>query len=77
MGGRRGERKTNIREPFGRNVDMDYPGGKVLQMDSGGLGRIFYCSDFSQGWHVFYDRDGKYLRLPGQDVAQIMLYNRP
>lgn len=30
-----------------------------------------------QGWHVFYDIDGKYLRVSGPDVDKILLSQRP
>jgi hypothetical protein len=30
-----------------------------------------------QGWHIFYDRDGRYLRVSGPDVDQILLSQRP
>lgn len=29
-----------------------------------------------QGWHVFYDRDGRYLRVGGPDIDQILLSQR-
>jgi hypothetical protein len=30
-----------------------------------------------QGWHVFYDRDGRYMRVSGPDIDQILLSQQP
>jgi hypothetical protein len=37
--------------------------------------RLALCLD--QGWHVFYDDTGRYLCVPGPDIAQILICDRP
>jgi hypothetical protein len=34
-------------------------------------------SFLGQGWNVFYDRDGRYLRVSGPDIDQVLLSQRP
>jgi len=31
----------------------------------------------TQGWHIFYDEDGRYFRVPGPDCDQILLCQQP
>jgi hypothetical protein len=31
----------------------------------------------AQGWHIFYDEDGRYIRVQGHDCDQILLCQRP
>lgn len=31
----------------------------------------------TQGWHIFYDEDGRYFRVPGPDCDQILLCQHP
>jgi hypothetical protein len=62
---------------FARDVNTDYPSQQGL------TGEFYWCREdlltqrLSQGWHIFYDTDGKYLRVPGRDVALILISKRP
>ena len=56
-----------------KDVDFDYPrrlgiAGSFAREDQ--LARVL-----AQGWCVFYDLDGTYLRWPGRDVNQILVSN--
>jgi len=56
----------------GKNIDFNYPtrnsiSGSFAREDQ--LPRVL-----AEGWSIFYDSDGKYLRWPGHDVDQILVY---
>jgi hypothetical protein len=60
---------------IGKNVDISYPAthginGRFAREDR--LPRVL-----AQGWHIFYDDDGTYLRWPGHGVDQILVSERP
>jgi hypothetical protein len=62
---------------FSRYVDFDYP--RTMNY-AGGFAwcredRLAQC--LSQGRHVFYAEDGKYLRVQGPDIDQILVSDRP
>ncbi len=62
---------------FSRYVDFDHPSRM------GYAGGFAWCREdrlaqcLSQGRHVFYAEDGKYLRVPGPDIDQILVSDRP
>lgn len=58
---------------IGKNVDFGYAARL-------GIGGSFAREErlpllLTQGWYVYYDLDGTYLRWPGPDVDQILVYN--
>jgi hypothetical protein len=62
---------------FGRNVDFDHPSRM------GYPGSLAWCREdrlaqvLGQGRHIFYAEDGKYLRVAGPDIDQILVSDRP
>ena len=60
-----------------RYVDFDYP------RRMGYAGGFAWCREdrlaqcLSQGRHIFYAEDGKYLKVHGPDVDQIPVSDRP
>lgn len=62
---------------FSRNVDFNHPSRM------GYPGSLAWCREdrlaqvLGQGRHVFYAEDGKYLRVPGPDIDQILVSDRP
>jgi hypothetical protein len=62
---------------FSRNVDFGYPSRM------GYPGVLAWCRKdrltqvLGQGRHLFYAEDGKYLRMPGPDIDQILVSDRP
>jgi hypothetical protein len=69
-----------INDPgIGKDVDFGYPARRGI---ADGF-KVAWCREdrlpqcLANGWHVFYDEDGKYLRVPGPDVAQILICDRP
>jgi hypothetical protein len=57
-----------------KDVDLDYPRRAGIQ------GVAFVREErlpqlLMQGWYVYYDSDGAYLRNPGRDVNQILICN--
>ena len=59
---------------FAKDVDLDYPRRVGIQ------GVSFAREErlpqlLSQGWYVYYDEDGTYLRNPGRDANQILMCN--
>jgi hypothetical protein len=62
---------------FSKFVDFDYPRRMAY---AGGFAwcredRLAEC--LSRGRYVFYDEDGTYLRVPGPDIDQILVSDRP
>jgi hypothetical protein len=63
----------------GREVDFQYPARHGITNHF----TVKWCREdrlslcLGQGWHVFYDENGRYLRVPGFDVAQILICDRP
>lgn len=62
---------------FSKYVDFEYP--RNMHYDGGFAwcreDRLAQC--LSQGRYVFYDGDGNYLRVPGPDIDQILVSDRP
>lgn len=59
---------------IGKDVDLGYP---ARQRITGKFGREDRLPEIlGRGWHVFYDFDGKFLRLPGHGVDQILVVDR-
>jgi hypothetical protein len=62
---------------FSKFVDFDYP------RRMGYSGEFAWCREdrlaqcLSQGRFIFYDEDGRYLRVHGPDIDQILISNRP
>jgi hypothetical protein len=62
---------------FSRNVDLNYPSRMAYP------GSLAWCREdrlaqvLGQGRHVFYAEDGKYLRVSGPDIDQILVSDRP
>jgi hypothetical protein len=58
---------------IGKDVDVDYPRRLGI---AGSFAREERLPQLlSQGWYVFYDLDGTYLRWPGKDANQILVCN--
>jgi hypothetical protein len=61
---------------IGKCVDQGYPATLTVN------GRVAFAREerlsqlLSQGWYVYYDLDGKYLRWPGHGVDQILVVDR-
>lgn len=56
---------------IGKDVDLGYPGRQRI---TGKFGREDRLPEIlTGGWYVFYDSDGKFLRLPGREVNQILV----
>jgi hypothetical protein len=60
-----------------RNVDFNHPSrmsypGSLAWCREDRLGQVL-----GQGGHIFYAEDGKYLRVPGSDIDQILVSDRP
>jgi hypothetical protein len=57
-----------------KDVDLDYPRRVGIQ-------RVSFAREerlpqlLAQGWYVYYDSDGAYLRNPGRDANQILICN--
>jgi hypothetical protein len=57
-----------------KDVDLDYPRRVGIQ-------RVSFVREerlpqlLTQGWYVYYDSDGAYLRNPGRDANQILICN--
>jgi hypothetical protein len=68
---------TNDEHGCSRNVDFNYPSRM------GYPGTLAWCREdrlaqvLSQGRHIFYAEDGKYLRMPATDIDQILVSDRP
>lgn len=62
---------------FPRDVDIDYPRHQGLTGEFHWFREDQLPQRLSQGWHIYYGGDGKYLRVPGRDVALILLCKRP
>jgi hypothetical protein len=62
---------------FSKYVDFNYPTRMRYQ------GAFAWCTEdrlsqcLSQGRFIFYDEDGKYLRVHGPDIDQILVSDRP
>jgi hypothetical protein len=62
---------------FSKFVDFDYP------RRMGYAGQFAWCREdrlaqcLSQGRYLFYDEDGRYLRVHGPDIDQILVSDRP
>jgi hypothetical protein len=68
---------TTDEHGFSRKVDFEYP----RRMNYPGA--LAWCREdrlvqvLGQGRHLFYAEDGKYLRVPGPDIDQILVSDRP
>jgi hypothetical protein len=68
---------TEDEHGFSRNVDFNHPSRMGYQ------GSLAWCREdrlaqvVGQGRHIFYAEDGKYLRMPGPDIDQILVSDRP
>jgi hypothetical protein len=57
--------------------------GFQLSSQMGYQGSLVWCREdrlalvLGQGKHIFYAEDGKYLRVPGLDIEQILVSDRP
>jgi len=58
---------------IGKDVDNDYPRHLGIECKFARQDRLPQL--LRQGWYVFYDSDGMYLRWPGKDVNQIVVCN--
>lgn len=62
---------------YSKFVDFDYPRRMAY------TGEFAWCREdrlaecLSRGRYIFYDEDGKYLRVPGPDIDQILVSSRP
>jgi hypothetical protein len=62
---------------FSRNVDFNHPSRMSYP------GSLAWCREdrlaqiLGQGRHIFYAEDGKYLGVPGPDIDQILVSDRP
>jgi hypothetical protein len=62
---------------YSKFVDFDYPRRMAY------TGEFAWCREdrlgecLSRGRYVFYDEDGRYLRVPGPDIDQILVSSRP
>jgi hypothetical protein len=62
---------------YSKFVDFDYPTRMAY------AGEFAWCREdrlaecLSRGRYVFYDEDARYLRVPGPDIDQILVSNRP
>jgi hypothetical protein len=62
---------------YSKFVDFDYPRRMAYS------GEFAWCREdrlaecLSRGRYIFYDEDGRYLRVPGPDVDQILVSSRP
>ena len=62
---------------FSRNVDFNHPSRMSYP------GSLAWCREdrlaqvLGQGRHIFYAEDGKYLRVKGPDIDQILVSDRP
>jgi hypothetical protein len=62
---------------FSRKVDFNHPSRMNYP------GTLAWCREdrlaqvLGQGRHLFYAEDGKYLRMPGPDIDQILVSDRP
>ena len=56
----------------GKNIDFNYPARNSI---SGSFAREDQVPRvLAEGWSIYYDSDGKYLRWPGHEVDQILVY---
>jgi hypothetical protein len=68
---------TDDEHGFSRNVDFNHPSRM------GYPGTLAWCREdrlaqvLCQGRHMFYAEDGKYLRMPGPEIDQILVSDRP
>jgi hypothetical protein len=58
---------------IGKNVDFGYPAQLGIVGSFAREERLPLL--LTQGWYVYYDSDGTYLRWPGPDVDQILVCN--
>ena len=62
---------------YSKFVDFDYPRRMAY------TGEFAWCREdrlaecLSRGRYIFYDEDGRYLRVPGPEIDQILVSNRP
>jgi len=68
---------TEDEHGFSRSVDFNHPGRMAYP------GSLAWCREdrlaqvLGQGKHIFYAEDGKYLRVSGPDIDQILVSDRP
>ncbi len=63
---------------IGRDVHMGYQASRAVAKGRLVWGRTDLLPQYlSQGWHIFYDENGRYLRLPGPGVSQILICEQP
>lgn len=68
---------TGDERGFSRNVDFNQPSRMSYP------GSLAWCREdrlaqvLGQGRHIFYAEDGKYLKVPGPDIDQILVSDRP
>jgi hypothetical protein len=58
---------------IGKDVDFGYAGRLSINGKFARQERLPFL--LTQGWNVYYDLDGSYLRLPGSDCDQILVCN--
>ncbi len=58
---------------IGKDVDITYPKHLGVECRFARQDRLLQL--LGQGWYIFYDSDGMYLRCPGKDANQIVVCN--
>jgi hypothetical protein len=62
---------------FSRSVALEYPGMRGLVNGVAWARRDRLPQILGQGKYIFYDEDGKYLKVPGRDVDLVLISDQP